>query len=67
MSSKWCNDKWHSKFSEHDSTPQIHNNVINIKDPDADNYNLFLPLSMKGVTSYLQVHKHTKEEWELKT
>ena len=50
-----------------DSTPQNHDILIDIEDPDTENENLILPLSLKGITSYLTVNKPTKEEWESKT
>ena len=55
------------KFLTDDPTPQTHAIVIDIEDSDAGNYNLILTLSLKIVTSYLPVHKPTKEEWESKT
>ena len=41
-------------------TPKTHAIVIDIEDPDAENYKPTLPLSLKGITSYLPVHKPTK-------
>ena len=55
------------KFLINDLTPQTHNIVISIKDSDAENDKIILPLSLKGVASYLPVHKFTKEEWESQT
>ena len=49
------------KILTNDPTPQTCDIMINIKYSDADNYNLILPLSLKGVTSYLLVHNPTKE------
>ena len=48
------------KFLTNEPTPQAHYIVINIKDPDAENYNLILPLGLKGVTSYLLIHTPNK-------
>ena len=47
-------------FLTNEPTPQAHYIVINIKDPDAENYNLILPLGLKGVTSYLLIHTPNK-------
>ena len=55
------------KFLTSNSTPQTYTIVINIKESDAENENQILPLSLMGVTSYLPVHKPTKEEWESQT
>ena len=44
-----------------DPTPQTHTIVINIEDSDAENENIILPLSLKGVTSYIHVCNPTKE------
>ena len=41
-------------------TPQTNNIVINIKDSGAENDNLILLLSLKGMTLYLPVHYPTK-------
>ena len=49
------------KFLTNDLNPQTHDIVINIEDSDADNDNLILTLSLKRVTSYLTVHKPTRE------
>ena len=48
------------KFLTNDLTPQTHDIVINIKDSDADSENLILPLSLKGVTSYMPENKPNK-------
>ena len=47
------------KFLTNNLNPQTRVIVIDIKESDADNDKLVLPLSMKGVTSYLPVHKPT--------
>ena len=49
------------KFMPNDPTPQTHTIVINIEDSDAENENIILPLSLKGVTSYIHVCNPTKE------
>ena len=49
------------KFLTNEPTPQTHNIVIDIKDYDAGNDNLILPLILKGVISYLLVNKPNKK------
>ena len=49
------------KFLTNELTPRSHAIVINIKDPDVDNYNLVLSLILMDVFSYLPVHKPNKE------
>ena len=49
------------KFLTNDPTPQTHVIMVDIEDSDAENDKLIVPLSMKDLTSYLPVHKLTKE------
>ena len=56
-----------SKFLTNDPTHQTHAITINTEDYDAENGNIILNLSLKGVNSYLQVHKPTKEGCQYQT
>jgi len=50
-----------SKFQA--SNPSIHTHAIRVNTDD-DSHTLLIPLSLKGVTSYLNVRKPTTAEWD---
>ena len=47
-------------FFTNSPTPQTHDIVVNIKDSDAEIYNLILPLILKVMKSYLPIKKTTE-------
>lgn len=50
------------KFLTKNPTAESHAIIVN--DPDCANESLILPFYVDGVTSYLPVHKPTKDSWE---
>ena len=45
-------------------SPTKRDHALIVPDPEVDDSELIIPLQIKGVTSFLSVHKPTKEQWD---